>query len=419
MASRGRHPHNRLTDRMVRQATPGRHADGNGLYLFVRPTGARSWIQRLVVDGNRRDIGLGGYPLVRLGEARVVALENRRAARRGEDPTAARGQATAPTVRVVVDAVIETRRTNWRDASTEKKWRRLFEKLVFPCIGDKLISRVTLNDVRDILLPHWKGRGSIGYVLRQHLDRVFQWAIAQRYRTDNPASDINALLPRVKAVVEHHPSLPYRNVAAAMAAVQASNVDPAVKLLLLFLVLCASRFGEAAGAGWSEIALEERLWIIPAGRMKTQCEHRVPLARQACDVLERMRALDRPGPLVFTCRSRDGSQQPVAPVALARLLRTLELVDEKGRGVVVHGFRSTFRVWAAEQTQTSHDVCEAALAHVQTDQTVAAYARGDFCEARRPLMQRWADHVLPPSAVPHPVPQTGAEHIRSTGSSQP
>ena len=405
MPRRGRHPRNRLTDLTVRQSTRGRHADGNGLYLLVRPTGTRSWVQRIVIHGRRRDLGLGAYPLVTLREARRLAFDNRRAARRGEDPTAAGAQETAPTVRTVVEVVIAARRTNWRDASTEKKWRRLFDTLVFPRIGDKPISRVTLDDVRDIIVPPWNGRGSMGYVLRQHLDHVFQWAIAARYRPDNPASQIKVLLPKGRHAVKHHPSLPYRRVAAAMAAAQASDVDPAVKLLLLFLVLCASRFGEAAGAAWSEIDLEARLWIVPAERVKAYREHRVPLPSQACDLLQRMRTLDRPGPLVFTAPSRDGSLQPVAASVLARFLDTLELVDDKGRGVVPHGFRSTFRVWAAEQAQASFEVSEAALGHIQSNPTVAAYARGDFCEARRPLMQRWADHVVPPAGRATSAPQ--------------
>ena len=399
MAPRGRHPHCRLTDRMVREAKPGRHADGNGLHLFVRPTGARSWVQRLVIAGQRRDLGLGSCSLVPLTEARRLALENRRAARTGEDPTAAHAQETAPTVRTVVAAVIAARRTNWRNADTEKKWLRLFETLVFPHIGDKPISQVTLTDVRDIIVPHWKGRGSIGYVLRQHLEHVFKWADAHGHMKDNPAQQLKVLLPKVKVVVEHHPSLPYQKVAAAMAAVQASSTDDAVKLLLAFLVLCASRFTEAAEAPWSEIDVDRRLWTLPAGRTKGLREHRVPLSSQALGVLDRMRALNRPGPLVFTTLSCRSAQPIVAPSAVARLLDMLELVDEKGRGVVVHGFRATFREWAREQAQASREVCEAALAHVETDQTVAAYARGDLLDPRRLVMQRWADYVLPPSGA--------------------
>ncbi|MCY4029329.1 MAG: site-specific integrase [Acidobacteria bacterium] len=311
----------------------------------------------------------------------------------------ARTRPTAPSVRAVAEAVIAARRTNWRHPGTERKWRRLFDALVFPRIGDMPVSRVTLDDVRDIIVPHWKGRGSTGYVLRQHLDYVLRWAIAHGYRADNPVEKLKVLLPRVNAVVEHHPSLPHTRVATAMAAVQATSVEEAVKLLLVFVVLCASRLGEAIGARWSEIDVVDRLWTLPAERTKAQRSHRVPLSIQALEVVERARALNRPGPLVFTALNGRGEARPVAPGAVARLLQALALRDERGRRVVAHGFRTTFRVWAMEQAQASFEVCEAALAHVHADRTVSAYARSDVLEARRPLMQSWADYALPAGAT--------------------
>lgn len=399
MGGRGRHPHKKLSDLAVRQALPGRHADGNGLYLLVSKTGSRAWIQRLVINGRRRDLGLGSYTLVPLVEARQQALENRRLARRGQDPTALRAEETTPTVQAAVEAVIATRRANWRNQDTEQKWRRRFETIVFPSIGDKPIHQVTLEDVRNILTPHWKGRGSTGYVLRQHLDHVFKWANAHGHRPDNPADQLKVLLPKVKTVVRHHPSLPYRQIADAMAAVQASGADETVKLMLLFLVLCASRFSEAAGAGWPEIRRSWNRWVVPPERMKALEEHHVPLSVQALDILDRAEALNRPGPLIFPVASGRRAGRPVAASTVARLLKSFGLVDEKGRHIVVHGFRSTFRVWAAEQARASFSVCEAALAHIQTDQTVAAYARTDYFEDRKELMQKWADYVLPRSSA--------------------
>lgn len=393
MLARGRHLHHKLTERALRRARPGRHGDGNGLYLFVRPTGARSWIQRLVIGGRRRDLGLGSYTFVSLAEARRQAAENRKLARAGGDPVATRERRQAPNVRAVVDVVIAARRANWRSPDTERKWRRLFETLVLPRIGDKPVSRVNLDDVRAIIVPHWKGRGSMGYVLRQHLDYVFRWAVAHGHRPDNPANQLQVLLPRVRTVVEHHPSLPHRRVAAAVAAVQASSAADAVKRLLVFAVLCASRVGEAVGARWSEIDVDERVWTLPAARTKARRMHRVPLSAQALDVIARAR--NGPGSLVFTLPGRQGAAGPVPRDAVARLLRRLGLRDEQGRRVVLHGFRTTFRVWAMEQARASFEVCEAALAHAQADQTVAAYARSDLLEARRALMQQWADYVLP------------------------
>lgn len=395
MSARGRRPHHRLTELALRSARPGRHADGNGLYLFVRSTGARSWIQRLVIGGRRRDLGLGSSVLVSLTEARRLAVENRKVARAGGDPTAAPTPKPAPTVRAVVEAVITARRANWRTADTEKKWRRLFETLVFPRIGQKPVSRVSLDDVRAILVPHWKGRGSTGHVLRQHLDYVLRWAVAHGHRLDNPAEQLRVLLPKVKSVIEHHPSLPYKKVAAAVTTVQTTSVDDAMKLLLVFLVLCASRPGEASGTRWSEIDVAERVWTLPAARMKAQRLHRVPLSLQALDVIERARELNRSGPWVFPVLNRRGAARTVARDAIARLLRGSDLRDEQGRRIVAHGFRTSFRVWAMEQTQASFEVCEAVLAHAPVNQTVAAYARSDLFEARRALMQQWADYVLP------------------------
>ena len=395
MSTRGKHPHCRLTDLMVGQAGPGRHADGNGLYLFVDPNRTRRWIQRLVISGRRRDLGLGGYPLVLLVDARRKALENRRVARSGGDPTQVVPQQIVPTLRSVVDDVIAARRAAWRGPGTEQKWRRLFNKQVFPEIGDQLVSEVTLEDLRRILVPLWAGRGSIGYTLRQHLARVMDWSVAHNYRKENPANVVESLLPKMQAVVTHYPSLPYRRVADAMAAVQASDAPDELKLLLLFMVLCASRLGEATKAVWSEIDLDNQLWTIPGERMKAKVEHKVPVSVQAIEVLERARALERPGPLVFAALTARGRVCAVSRQQIRHLLAQLGLVDDRGRTVVPHGFRSTFAMWTGEEEKATREVREAALAHAETNKTVASYVRTDFLAVRRPLMQEWADYVLP------------------------
>ena len=232
-----RHPHNRPKDLAIRQALPGRYADGNGLYLYVREGGSKSWVQRLVIRGARVDMGLGGYPLVSLAEAREVAFDNRRVARRGGDPRTDGKEKTTPIVSLAVETVIEARRASWRNASTEQKWRRMFERFVFPAIGDHPIGSVTLDALRNIVVPHWKGRGSLGSVLLQNLNYVFKWAVAHEHRPDNPADKLRTLLPKMKTVVRHHPSLPYRKVPQAVAAVRASDADPAFKLLVVFIML--------------------------------------------------------------------------------------------------------------------------------------------------------------------------------------
>lgn len=393
MPPRGRHPHNRLTDAEVRSAGPGRHCDGNGLHLFVRRNGARSWVQRLVIRGERRDLGLGPYPLVSLARARAAAAENRRVARAGGDPTAGvKLTKKGPTLREVYFDVVASRRASWRNPSSERRWRRMFAH-VPPKVADKAVSAVTVADVSAMVLPLWDGRGSTGYVLRQHLDAVMRWAIVHKYRPDNPAAQVSELTSKGGREVRHHPSLPHRKVREAMRAVEASSGDVAVKLALLFTVLCAARLGEVSGATWSEMDLEGRVWTRPPERMKARKLHRVPLSEQALEILGRMRALERGDAEVFLLRKRRGGLRRVTSPALRGLLRPFGYVDEESRPIVMHGFRSTFRVWALEMERAPYEVSEAALAH-RPDPTVGAYLRSPF-EMRAELMQAWADYVVP------------------------
>ena len=248
MARRGRHPHNKLTDRVARQARPGRHADGNGLYLFVRPTLTRHWVQRLVIQGHRHDIGLGPFPLVGLAEVRPVALENRRIARAGGDPRLEGPRAKGPTFQSVYEDATEMRRKGWDTKTTEAGWRRGFENYVLPKLGSKLVAAVTLAHVRDIVRPLWGGRNSVGYTLRQNLEYVFETAVIHKYRPDNPARDLKRLLPKLRKVRNHVASLSHMEVREAMVEWQALSINPAVRLAVLFIVLTAARLTEATKA---------------------------------------------------------------------------------------------------------------------------------------------------------------------------
>ena len=396
MAARGRHLYNQLTDLFVRQALPGRYADGNGLYLLVRPTLSRYWLQRLVIQGRRRDLGLGAYPLVSLAEARRVAHENRRIARAGGNP---KPEATrkGPTFRRICEVVTEMRRTNWDTKTTEANWRRGFEKYVFPVIGDTPVAAVTLQDVRAIVLPLWKGRHSRGYNLRQNIEYVLRYAVVEKHRPDNPAADLKLLLPKVRKPDNHRPALPYRQAPEAMVEWQALSVNPAVKLVLLFIVLTGSRLTEATGAPWSEIDLPERVWRVPARRMKARRNHDVPLSWQALEVLAQAKELKRSDSLIFAICGPNGAARPPSQRTLSDALRRLGRVDAEGRRIVVHGFRTTFREWAMECVPGSWEAAEAALAHKESDRTKRAYARSTLEEPRAKLMQQWADYVLPPS----------------------
>lgn len=391
MARRVRQFCNKLIDLVLGQAKPGRHADGNGLYLYVRPGGSRSWIQRLTIRGRRRDLGLGPYPLVTLAQARELARENRRIARSGGDPLKDRERKVLPTLREMVESVIDTRRPNWRTEGAEQNFRGLFERYVFPKLADCPIDAVELPAVLGILTPIWGGRRSRGYVLRQHLSAVMRSAVAHGYRRDDPAAQAKALLPRVTAAPVHHASLPYRQAPAALSAVLASDAAEAVRLFIVFTVLTAARFSEAADAVWSEMADVDGdpAWLLPSDRMKAGNEHKVPLSRQAQEVLSAARRLHPGSRYVFRTGGR-----PVPARKVTEVLRGLELKDEQGRPAVMHGFRATFRNFAME-LGTPFEVCETALAHLPPSQTVAAYARSDLFDLRLPLMQRWADFLFP------------------------
>ena len=241
-------PGSRLTERFVRTAGPGRYGDGHGLYLLVRPSRTRSWVQRLVIGGQRYDIGLGGYPLVSLADARDVAFENRRVARSGGDPRKSRPGSAAPTLRAVLEQVIASRRPGWRGSQTEPDWRRSFDKYIFSPLGDVRVDEVTLDDVIAVVQPYWKGRGSTGYLLRQRFDVVLRWAEVKKYRVGNPAHQALELLNKVHRDPDHRPSLSHTKVCAAMEELRASSAPEVVTDLLFFIVLTGARLTEAAKA---------------------------------------------------------------------------------------------------------------------------------------------------------------------------
>ena len=399
MSCRGRHPHNRLTVPVVNQALPGRHADGNGLYLYVRESLARSWIQRLTIKKQRTDLGLGPYPVVSLGCARRVALENRLLVRDGGDPrvkAVSTEGPTSPTFREIYEIVTENRRSNWKRKTTEASWCRGFDKYVLPAIGDKPIATISLSDVRDIVLPHWGGRNSLGYLLRQNIEAVFDWAVAENYRVDNPAANLRRLLPKQRSHVRHHPSLPHDEAREALAEWLELPVREPVRLVVLFIVLTAARLSEATRATWGEIDLTRVRWQVPGERMKSGEAHTVPLSNQALQVLKRAKELKGDGSLVFPVVDRYGKVRPPSQEMIGDALRKLGRLDEKKQPIVVHGFRATFRKFTIEIAGAVHEVCEAALAHGESDVTVKSYTRdADPFASRTELMQRWADYVLP------------------------
>ena len=393
MPSRRRRPQNALTPAFVRRAGPGRHCDGNGLYLEVQESGSRSWIQRIVVRGRRREIGLGGFPVVPLQDAREEALKNRRLAREGLDPVAEKRRTRAvPTFEEAARLVWEQHRRGWRNAKYAHDWLAGVTRRAFPRLGGLSVADVTGADVVDVLKPVWHSHPTTAWRLRQRIGAVMEWAVAMGLRDDNPCQSIGSALGRQNHRQRHFPAVHHGEVAGAIAAVNASGARPVVKLAFEFLVLTAGRSGEVRGALWSEMDADNRVWTIPAERMKGNREHRVPLCPRAVNLLAAARVIEswRPGPaegaLVFP--TPNGGR--LKDEALSKVLRALEIP------AVPHGFRSSFRDWAAEETDHPREVAEAALAHVVRNPTEAAYARSDLFERRRKLMDEWGWYVASP-----------------------
>lgn len=389
---RGRHPDKALSAAFVRSAPPGRHCDGNGLYLFVQPSGARSWVQRLVIRGRRRDFGLGSVALVSLSEAREKALANRKLAREGGDPLAERRRARGvPSFAEASARVVEQKQAGWRSEKHRDGWMSTLERYAFPRIGGIPVSEVKSADLLEVLTPIWHTKASTARSVHQRIGAVLEWAVAMELRDDNPSDRLRSVLGPQNHVVRHMRAMPHADVAAAVEAVRGSGKQPAGPLAFEFLVLTAARWGEVRWAEWTEIEPAEGLWTVPATRMKAKREHRVPLCRRALEILDEARALGAAdGPLVFT---RQGAK-PLADKSLRRLLRRHEIP------AVPHGFRSSFRDWAAEKTDHPREVVEAALAHVVQNKVEAAYRRTDLFERRRRLMDDWAAYVAGKSHAP-------------------
>ena len=392
---RGRHPLNALTPAFVRNVNQaGRYCDGQGLYLDVRPTGSRGWIQRITIRGRRTELGLGGFPLVSLKEAREKAFANRKLAREGGDPRAEKRRAESmPTFADAARTVWKQLRPGWRSPLHARLWLGSLERHVLPHIGKIPIAEVTSADVIGILAPIWHEKAPTARKLRQRIRAVLEWAVAMDLRPDNPCDRIGPVLGSQGKAVRHMRALPHGEVASALRTVRASNKRPLLKLMFEFLVLTATRSGEVRGAAWKEIDREEGVWSIPARRTKGNREHRVPLARRALEILEEAQALGGGSPLVFP---RVGGK-PIGNTAMSELLRGLKIA------AVPHGFRSSFRDWAAEETDHSREVAEAALAHKARNPIEAAYRRTDLFERRRRLMDDWAGYLAGESRQPASV----------------
>ena len=355
---------------------PGRYADGGTLYLNIAPGGSKQWIQRLTIDGKRHDIGLGGYPLVSLAEARDLAFDNRRSARKGGNPLAAKRTAAAPTFREAAKRKFDALKPTWRSTKTGANWWAHLERYAFRIIGDLPVNRIEREEILRVLTPIWTEKPESARRVRRNIKATLEWCQAHGYVEQNMAGEaING-------------ALPYCDASAALNTVDGSTASLTVKLALRFLVLNASRSGEVRDARWDEI--EGSVWKIPGASMKGGEEHRVPLSDAALDVLNQARALDDGSGLVFPSPVRRGRQ--LSDMTLTKVLRDTGLA---GRATI-HGFRTTFATWCAD-TGKPTDIADAALAHAVPG-VRGSYFRSDLFERRRRLMDQWAGYVSGTSA---------------------
>ena len=382
---------------------PGRHGDGNGLYLNITPAGSKSWVQRIVIDGRRRDIGLGAYPAISLARARERAHENRTAVAVGRDPVSEKREAreaartpspSVPTFAEAASRVIELRRPIWSNPKHAAQWESTLATYAFPAIGNRPVDRITSADVLAILTPIWTDKHETASRVHQRMETVFDWAIATGWRLDNPAGKaVLRVLPRTSKLESHHRSLPYKETSGALRRVRESAADPVTRLSFEFLVLTAARSGEVRKSTWSEIDLGSATWTVPEERMKARRAHRVPLSGRCLEILAEARELNgQDGDLIFPALSG----KPLSDMTYGALLRREEIP------AVAHGFRGSFKDWSLEASGIPDRdlLSELALAHEIRNKTKKAYITTDLLEDRRPLMEAWAGFCQPVDEFP-------------------
>jgi integrase len=376
----------KLTALAVSKAKPGRHADGRGLYLLVKPTGARSWLLRVQVDGRRRDIGLGAFPDVSLSDARETSAGLRKAAKAGRDPVQERDREKreAVTFRQATIAAHAAYLPGWSE-KTAAAFLSTMEEHAYPVLGSMRVDHIDTNDVAAALLPIWSTIPLQAAKVRHRISTVLNYSKAKGWRANEaPTKSLSTLLHK-QATGGNMPAMPYAELPDYVADLQ-TKTETIGRLALLFLIHTAARSGEVRKARWDQIDLEARTWVRPASIMKSGVAHTVTLSREAVAVLRR--ALPYRGKdddaLVFP--SKSGAI--LSDMTISKILRDAKLP------YVPHGFRSSFRDWAAEQMAEVPDaVAEAALSHAVPDKVVRAYKRTTFLDMRRTLLDGWGRYV--------------------------
>lgn len=407
---------NVLTPLAVKNAKPGRHADGGGLHLLVKESGARSWVYRFMLSGKSRDIGLGaaGPDGISLADARDARDALRLKVKAGIDPLEERqreatealaaaqaAKITGMTFKAVAETYIGANEGSWRNDKHRQQWKNTLATYVYPVIGELPVAEVGTAHVLQILEPIWKAKAETASRVRGRMETILDAAKACGYREgENPArwrGHIAQILPaRSRLTRGHHKAMPYEAIPAFIGALHKREAVAA--LALEFTILTTARTGEVIGAKWDEVDLDKAIWTIPASRMKAGKEHRVPLSARAVEILKSMQGLRKEWLFPATKGGR------MSGMAMTMLLRRMK-VD-----VTVHGFRSGFRDWSAECTGYAHEVAEMALAHTIENKVERAYRRGDLFDKRRRLMDDWATYCATiPAAGANVTPIRKAE----------
>jgi integrase len=381
----------KLTKKLVENLGAGRHGDGGGLYLVVDPSGARRWIVRVVVKGQRNakgaplrtDFGLGGADVVTLNQGRERALEYRRMAKQGLNPRF-NASREIPTFQEVAGQVHIDRMPTWKNTKHGEQWINTLRDYAFPKMGRMPVDSIGQPEVLMCLSPIWTDKHETARRLAQRIKIVLDVAKSKGFRSgENPVTAIyeSHVLPKVKAKPKHHNAMLWQDVPAFYADLKTR--DAMAAKALMFTCLTGSRTGEVLGMQWGEVDFDARLWTCPADRMKGGVVHRVPLTDEMLAIIEPLRAMQ--SVYVFEGQKR---HKPLSNMAMLMLLRRMQI-----EGVTVHGFRSTFRDWASEAANAPREVAEMSLAHKVGSDVERAYARSDLLEKRRMLMERWSGFV--------------------------
>jgi integrase len=382
---------NRLSARSVATITSnGRHADGGGLYLSISANGGRRWVFLYRWHGKPTEIGFGSARDVSLGRAREKATQARAKLAEGINPKDTRGLSGGATFGLCADRFIEAMRPSWRNGKHAAQWEMTLREYAAP-LRRLPVNKIATDDVLSVLKPLWNEKPETASRLRGRIERVLDAAKAQGLRSgENPArwrGHLDQLLPKRQRLTRgHHAAMGYAEVPVFVKDLRARQSTAA--RALEFALLTAARSGEVLGLRWLEIDLDRAVWTVPATRMKAGREHRVPLSRPALKVLKAV-CDGCDGEFVFPGQKPG---KPLSVMALEMVLRRMKI-----EGVTVHGFRSAFRDWAAERTNFTNEVCEAALAHVIENKAEAAYRRGDLFDKRRKLMEAWASYCTAPA----------------------